>query len=188
MATNLHPKTDLSQSCACQWRSAWPLERIGLAGFLSAVFGQRAREGTRAGIIAAAATFGALIGFGRAHGAALRPINAVAHVLLGERARLVDGVVPAVTISGLAVHIVSLLVWGTLFALIFGRLRGAQLLLAAFLFAAAAFVFDDLAPARLRPGFEPTLTTPERVAVYAILALALWFGLSLSHDWSKTNR
>ncbi|HEU4566300.1 MAG TPA: hypothetical protein VFS05_16675 [Gemmatimonadaceae bacterium] len=141
----------------------------------------RLREGALAGLIGAAATAGALIGFGVARGAAWRPINTIAHLVIGYRAEITDGFDPLVTLLGLGVHVASLVAWGVLFSLLAARLRGVRLLLAALLFAAGAFALDHLLlPVRLKPGFELVLSWPELVALYAVLALALAAGLATS--------
>ncbi|HXT46997.1 MAG TPA: hypothetical protein VN717_00075, partial [Gemmatimonadaceae bacterium] len=59
--------------------------------FLSRVSANRIREGIGIGIIAGAATAGALMGFGHARGATLQPLNAVAHMYAGSRAFLTTG-------------------------------------------------------------------------------------------------
>jgi hypothetical protein len=134
--------------------------------------------GVYAGVIAAAATAGALIGFGRARGAAWRPLNAVGHLLLGYRARLMDRFDPLVTPVGIALHVLSVVLWGVLFALIAARLRGWRLAAAAAALGAVAFVIDiHLLPDRLGPGFPAILSRPELIAVYAVLAAALALGI-----------
>lgn len=149
----------------------------------------RLRDGAFAGLIGAAATAGALIGFGLARGAAWRPINTVAHLAIGYRAEITDGFDPLVTSVGIAVHVASLVGWGLLFALVAARLRGARLLLAALLFAAGAFLLDHvLLPVRLKPGFELVLSWPELIAVHAILALALAAGLAMSRGGRRDLR
>ena len=54
--------------------------------FLSRVSENRVRDGIEIGVIAGAATAGALMGFGHARGATLQPLNAVAHMFAGSRA------------------------------------------------------------------------------------------------------
>ena len=103
---------------------------------------RRVREGIRAGTIAAAATAGALISLGRAHGAAMRPLNAVAHVLVGSRAYYMESVSLLVTPLALAVHFGSVIVWGTVFALLTPGLVGGKLYPAVLLFAALTWLID----------------------------------------------
>src|SRR5688572_9191179 len=88
------------------------------------------------GLVAVAATAGALVGFGWARGAPLQPLNALAHVLVGSRAFYVLGGHPVVTPAGMLVHVVSLVAWGVLFSLVLGRTRGARAWAIALVFAA----------------------------------------------------
>jgi hypothetical protein len=126
------------------------------------------------GLVAAAATAGALVGFGWARGAPLQPLNAVAHVLVGSRAFYVRGVHPLVTPAGMLVHIVSLVAWGMLFSLASGRARGAAAWVMAFVFATLVAVIDFVVlPERLSPGFETMLSTGEVIAVYGVMGAAM---------------
>jgi hypothetical protein len=145
------------------------------------VLRDRLRTGAIAGFVAAAATGGAMLGFGLARGAAWRPINTVAHLVLGYRAEITDGFDLVVTPVGILVHVGSLALWGVLFALLAARLRGAVLVVAALLFAAGAFLLDHrLLPVRWKPGFELVLSLPELLALYLVLALALALGVVLA--------
>ena len=158
-----------------------PLERCAEPGLFSVVLRERVRQGAWAGCIAAAATAGALIGFGRARGSPAAPLNAVAHILIGSRAQVIDGFDLAVTLMALGLHVLSILIWGVLFALFAARLRGTRLLTAAALFTAAVFVADYyLVLPHLRPGFEAVLSRGEVAAVYVLLALSLAVGLNFA--------
>ncbi|HJU88919.1 MAG TPA: hypothetical protein VJ672_05970 [Gemmatimonadaceae bacterium] len=140
----------------------------------------RLRIGLHAGLLSAAATGGALVGFGIARGAPLQPINAVAHLLLGSRALLFDGFDPLVTTTGIVLHVVSVVIWAVLFALPAARLRALLVWLGALLFTAVVYLADvRLLPESLRPGFERVLTTTELVSVYVLLALSLALGVLL---------
>lgn len=155
-----------------------PLEGVRPPGFLTRVLRERVRRGLVAGVIAAAATAGALLGFGRAHGATFTLLNDAAHVLLGERARLVETAHPLVTSVAMLVHLASVMIWGVIFALVAGALDGARLALAALAFVVAIGAIDLwILPASMRPGFETTMSIPELVLLYAILAAALAFGV-----------
>jgi hypothetical protein len=134
---------------------------------------ERVSEGIGAGLVAAAATAGVLIGFGRAHGAALQPLNAIAHMLFGTRAFLMEGFHPGITAAGLFLHVLSVVIWGVLFAMVTARLRDWWPLLgASALFAGAVWLVDyRIVPARLRPGFETVLSAPELWVLYIVLAI-----------------
>lgn len=158
--------------------STSPLERVMRPGFLTRVLRERVRRGLVAGVIAAAATAGALLGLGRAHGATFTLLNDAAHVLIGERARLVESAHGVVTILAMLVHVAVVLVWSVLFALLAGSLRGWRLVLAALVFTAAVVAIDLwLLPASMRPGFETAMSVSELVLLYGILAASLAFGV-----------
>ncbi|MGH7718250.1 MAG: hypothetical protein ACREON_05330 [Gemmatimonadaceae bacterium] len=131
-------------------------------------------------MLAASATAGTLVGFGMVRGAPAYLLNAVAHLVLGPRAQAIRGFDPVFTLGGALLHLVTLLVYGFVFASLAGRLRGSALALAAVLFAGVAVLLDLVVlPITLRPGFERILSAPELVALYAELALALAVGARL---------
>ena len=141
---------------------------------------ERVRTGVFAGSAAAAATAGVLIGFGLARNAPFRLINSVATIALGKDAAFQDGFVPTVTAVGLVVHVLSVLLWGVIFAIAAWRLRGWWLGLAGFLFAGIVFVIDILLlPSRIAPGFESALSLPELVVVFATLGVSLAAGVAI---------
>ncbi|MEJ7810982.1 MAG: hypothetical protein WKG32_11285 [Gemmatimonadaceae bacterium] len=142
---------------------------------------ERVTRGGYAGFVAAAATAGALIGFGIARGAPFQPLNTVAHMVFGTRAHLMDQFDPLVTPVALALHVTSVTVWGLVFAQLGGRLRSWRLVAAAAVFAGIAYIVDyHLVPRRFTPGFETFLSSAEIGAIYVILALALATGVSLA--------
>jgi len=143
------------------------------------------REGLRAGTIAAAATAGALVALGRAHGAALRPLNSVAHIVAGSRAYYMEGLNWLITPLAIAVHLASILAWGALFSLFARGVRRSRLYPAALAFAALTWVIDYwVVPSRLRPGFESGLSGMEIAMVYLVLGVSLAWGLARERDSS----
>ena len=145
--------------------------------------------GVRAGVIAAAATAGVLVGFGLARGAAFAPLNAIAHIALGSRAHLFDDFDPVVTLTGIALHTLSVVVWGVLFALVAWRLPTALVWIGAGLMAVVAYVaYYHLLSERLRPGFERVLSTTEVASVYVVLAATLALGLTLARARDDVRR
>jgi hypothetical protein len=126
------------------------------------------------GLVAAAATAGALVGFGWARGAPLQPLNTVAHILVGNRAFQVLSAHPVVTPAGILVHMSSLVGWGMVFSVALARARGAHVWPLAFLFAAVVALIDFVVlPTRLSPGFETVLTSGEVGVVFGIMAVAM---------------
>lgn len=119
-----------------------------------------------------------LVGFGVGRGSPARPLNAIAHLIVGSRAQATPFFDPLLTPLGLLLHTISLVVWGVLFALAASRLNGWRLGAAAGLFTVAVFTFDlFLLPRRLSPGFQLTLSWPEVVIVYLTMAALLWCGV-----------
>jgi hypothetical protein len=126
------------------------------------------------GLVAAAATAGALVGFGWARGAPLQPLNTIAHILIGTRALYVLGAHPFVTPTGILVHASSLVGWGVIFSLVLARVRGAPIWVLGILFAAVVAIIDFLVlPERLSPGFETILTPGEVTVVFGVMAVAM---------------
>ena len=137
---------------------------------------QRVREGARAGLVAAAATAGLLIGLGSARHAAMRPLNSAAHLLIGSRAYYMEGFHWLVTPIALLTHVAAVMLWGVCFAAMSARWRGWALYAGAIAFAALTCLFDlRVLPDRFRPGFESGLSSPEIAVVYLVLgASAAW--------------
>jgi hypothetical protein len=134
----------------------------------------RLLRGVWIGLVAAAATAGALVGFGWVRGSPLQPLNTIAHVLLGSRAFYVRDAHPLVTPVGMLVHAGSLILWGMIFSVAAGRHRGPWLWVGAVLFAVAVAAVDFLVlPARLSPGFETVLARGEIIVIYALMAATM---------------
>ncbi|HEX2781669.1 MAG TPA: hypothetical protein VHM30_19345 [Gemmatimonadaceae bacterium] len=101
-----------------------------------ATMGLMFRRGMRGGAIAAAAVAGALLGFGLRDGMAARPFNAMAALVLGNRARGVWVFDAAVSLTGIVVLLLACLAGGALLALVIGAFfpssRGTKARLPAF--------------------------------------------------------
>ncbi len=146
--------------------------------FLSRVSANRIRDGIGIGIIAGAATAGALMGFGHARGATLQPLNAVAHMYAGSRAFLTTGFQPGITLGAIAIHLLSTIIWGVILAYVAAPLHGRERAVAPFGVGLLAYLVDRfVAPNGLRPGFEELLSSGETIFVYVVLAIALALGL-----------
>jgi hypothetical protein len=151
--------------------------------FLSRVSENRLRDGIGYGVIAGAATAGALLGFGHARGATLQPLNAVAHMFAGSRAFMTTGFQPAITGGALVLHFLSTIIWGVLLAYIAAPLTGWARAIAPVSVAILAYLVDRfVAPNGLRPGFEQLLSSGETTFIYVVLAAALAAGL-----WATTR-
>ena len=135
--------------------------------------------GIRVGMVAAAATIGAVIGLGLRHGLALRPMNALGFDLASD---------PATTMVGLAVVAIAVVVLGVCFTLVAAPLRGVGLLLTATAFAAMGWaVCAYVVPSILTLGSGAVLGTAQRVFVCGMLALALVAGMRLARPEPDTR-
>jgi hypothetical protein len=151
--------------------------------FLSRVSENRVRDGIGFGVIAGAATAGALMGFGHARGATLQPLNAIAHMFAGSRAFMTTGFQPAITGGALVLHFLSTIIWGVLLAYIAAPLTGWARAIAPVSVGIVAYLVDRFgAPNGLRPGFEQLLSNGETTFIYVVLAAALAAGL-----WASTR-
>ena len=149
----------------------------------------RLLRGIWIGLVAAAATAGALVGFGWVRGAPLQPLNTVAHVILGTRAFYVHDAHPLVTSAGVFVHVLSMGAWGTLFSIGVKRGRGIRVWVGALLLTAVAAALDfALLPPRFSPGFETVLTRGEVIIVYAVMAASLGIAAAMRSEHEEIVR
>jgi hypothetical protein len=126
-----------------------------------------------------------LIGFGRSRGAALEPLNSLAHPFFGTRALLMQGFDWTVTPSALLLHLVALVVWGVVFALLAARLRGLRLLAAAVAYALLLWLVNRVVlPSVVSLGLAQLLSPWELGVFYLVLALALALGTRTGADRS----
>ena len=140
----------------------------------------RLGAGVRVGIVAAAATIGAVIGLGLRHGLALHPFSTAGRGFLA----LVGATAPqggVATITGLALVAVAVIVLGVCFTFVAAPLRGIRLLGAAIAFGAIAWVVSVyVVPSILVLSAETVLGTAQRVFICALLTLSLVAGMRLA--------
>lgn len=139
-------------------------------------WGDALRDSALSGLFASAATAGVAAWRGqRERGTPVTPLNAVSHVLWGDRAAADDRVSTQRTLAGLAVNHGAATFWALLYELLFGDSRTpAQALRGAAAVAAIAYVVDyHVVPRRLTPGYELALSGKSLAAIYAALATAL---------------
>lgn len=145
------------------------------------MFRERLRAGLQTGLIAAAATGGALLAFGMGLHRPSLPFNLAAHVLLGGRASLVDGVHGLVTPVGILVHILAIVTWSVLFTMTVGRRDWRVAVPAAVLFGGVVFLLNTrLFPVSLRPGYESVLSLAQMVFLHVTLAATLLLGTRIA--------
>lgn len=141
-------------------------------------------QGILTGTFAAAATAGALLGFGIQQGMPARPFNAVASLLLGDQADGIWGFHVVVTVVGLLTLIVLSLGWGLLFARLAGGMRGLRLAGFALLIAAAAMAVHVILATRMLDGHASDVLAPAQVlALHIVLAVALAVGMRLATSY-----
>ena len=134
----------------------------------------------RVGALAAAATLGALVGFGVRAGGAAQLLSAGGLALRG----LPDVVSPdrgigIATIAGTLQHAAVVLAWSAAFVAIAARWRVARGVVAAVLFAAVAWAVDGRLPTALRVA-AGVPDPAQRVVLFALLAGALGIGTRLA--------
>ena len=144
-------------------------------------------RGILTGALAAAATAGALLGFGIEQGTPARAFNAIASLFLGDRADRIWGFHPVVTVLGVIVHVAMTFGWGVLFARVAGEMRGLRLAGAALGIAATALGVDVLLATRILGAHASDVLAPaQMIALHLVLGVALGVGMRLatSYLWS----
>ncbi|MEK8090853.1 hypothetical protein [Thermithiobacillus plumbiphilus] len=122
---------------------------------------------------------------GRAEtGHALAPINAVSHVLWGDRAAEMDQASMKYTFNGLAINSGAAVFWATIYEKFFGEAADRRdlplALLGGGLVGGMAYVVDyHLVPERLTPGYDKRLSGKSMAVLYGALALGLTIGALL---------
>jgi hypothetical protein len=140
--------------------------------------------GILSGAVAGAATAGALLGFGVQQGTPARPFNAVASLLLGDRADAIWGFHPVVTLVGVLTHLALTLAWGLLFARLARGMRGLRLAGMALFVTVVAFAVDMLIGTRLVGANVSNVLVPAQViALHVVLGVALAVGMRLATSY-----
>lgn len=137
-------------------------------------------RGSAAGLVAAAAVTGLLVGVGRRAGTALRPLNATAHTVLGTRADGVWGFDPVVTTVGVVVVLAVSALAGIVVARLSPSFRTFRVVLAAAGVALVGYLLHVHVAARVDGGLSALLTVGELRALYLTAASALVLGMRLA--------
>lgn len=145
------------------------------------------REGAVSGTLAGLLSAAVLLATGRReNGSAVAPVNAESHWLWGDESLREDRPTMRHTLTGFVTHQLSTVFWATLYGLVRGRHKPADLsqaLLGGVATSAAAAAIDyTLVPKRLTPGFEHRLSTGSMVAVFAAIAGGVALGSLLMRD------
>lgn len=148
----------------------------------------RLRAGLRTGIIAAAATAGAVVGFGAGGDGAAAPFRVLGRLALGVAASDAPSAQFAAVVAGCLLHAVIAAAWGALFAALAAGLRGLRLALAAALFALFVYALDlGLLPPLLRLGHGARTYPSQSVLLHIVLAFALGLGMRIAHPRLRTE-
>jgi hypothetical protein len=146
----------------------------------------RISTGIRVGVVAAAATIGAVIGLGLRHGRALRPFTSAGGALL-ERVG-VTGSSSASALLGLAMVACAIIVLGVCFTVVAAPLRGLPLFVAAMVFGAIAWsVSVFVVPSILVWSTGAVLGSAQRVFIFGMLTIALVVGMRLARPTSHVD-
>jgi hypothetical protein len=137
--------------------------------------------------MAAAATAGALVGFGVREGAPGASFLTAGRLLLGVAPTEGGDAQVAAAAVGVLAHAATCVVWGLLFGLVAARLRGLRLIAAALVFAAAVYGIREYVPALLRVGYGSRAFPPQLVLLHAALALALAAGIRIAQLGERTG-
>lgn len=134
------------------------------------------------GVIATAATAATAAACGHVEsGQAIAPLNAISHIVWGDRAARQNAPSWKYTFTGLATHTAAVTSWAAIHEFFAHRAaaRGdaSTVLLSAIGVSALAYLVDyRVVPDRLTPGFEKRLSQRSLLGVYAVLASGLAAG------------
>lgn len=148
--------------------------------FFSRVTHSRIVVGLRIGLVAGAASTGALIGLGLRHGSALTPFQLYGRVVTASLTGLVPTDATAVAV-GLAVHLFWMALWGAGFALVARSRHLPRLVAVATGFCAAAgWLGSQFFPSLLGAAAVASLGTGQLLLFLLLVAAALVAGMRLA--------
>lgn len=156
------------------------LERTARADLLCPVRRSWLEAGWMAGLIAAAATSGALVGFGIRFGTPLRAFNTIAAALLSHMPGGSIAAPLAVTITGVLLHVLASVCWGIAYAYVVERSGGHRLLWGVVV-ALAVFLVTGALASLSGEGLATLLPVGDRIAVAIVFAAALPLGMRLAN-------
>jgi hypothetical protein len=151
-----------------------------LRRFLSRVPSQRLRTGVRAGLVSAAATAGAITGFGVRHNDWLGPFTSLgAQVIRGFGVSNPPTFISPVT--GVATHVAWMVFWGIAFAaLAHRRAPVITVVLAMVVGLVAALAARSMVPAAMGAVSFAALPAAQAVLCVALMTVGLWTGRALA--------
>lgn len=134
--------------------------------------------------MAAAATTGALLGFGLRQGMPARPFNVAASVILGDAAAGSWGFHRLATPVGFALHVIAVLALGIAAAFLVARARRLRSVGASVIVSVAAAILHIALLGR-DAGSARALTNPQLIVVYLLLSMGLVVGMRLARSGSR---
>ncbi len=119
-------------------------------------------------------------------------VNAISHIVMGERAAHRDGLSAKYTASGAAVNSAAMIVWAAFHHLVFRpherAARPSEDLAHGAVTAGIAYVVDyHVVPKQLTPGFEKRLSNVSVFAIYVAMASGLAIGGRLAREHSAST-
>jgi len=133
-----------------------------------------------AGGVAASATAGALVAMGRRLGSSALPFRVIAGVFGAAPAdATLAGGSSAPIVAGVVAHVVVIMIWAVLFALLVERWRGG-VVRAALAVSAIALAITWLLTRAIGRGLATTLPLGDLLVLALVLALALVVGMRLA--------
>jgi hypothetical protein len=142
--------------------------------------------GITTGLIAAAATAGALMGFGIRFGTPLRPFNTIAATVLGAVAFAAGNAPSVVTVIGVAVHVAACLAWALAYSWVVDRTGGHEWLWGVAM-ACVAFLVTSIVARVLDVGLGTLLSVPQRVVLAVAFAITLPSGMRLANSAQRQD-
>lgn len=139
------------------------------------------------GILAATATSGALIAVGRRASTAARPFNVIAGHLIGGPESGAYGFVPAVTVTGIALHVL-LVVAAAVFVAVIVRRRFAPAWVASLVVTCLAALVSIGIARRGGSSLASLLAIGDLILVYLTLAASLVVGIRFALSDGPTAR
>ncbi|MBV9863750.1 MAG: hypothetical protein JO316_00220 [Abitibacteriaceae bacterium] len=115
------------------------------------------------------------------NGSAIAPINAISHIVHGDKAAQNHELSLKYTMTGLALNSAANSIWAALYEIGFGEAAEQGnvpvSLLGGAIISSVAYITDyHLVPPRFTPGFEKHLSSRSLFIIYAVLALSLVIG------------
>lgn len=162
------------------WSPPLSLECTQPGRFLSGVHSSRIQVGVRAGLVAAAATAGAIIGFGIRHHDWSGPfVSLGTKVVQGFGVTRMPNVVPSV--AGFAAHVAWMVLWGMTFAAFaYRRSLRVSAVLAVLIGVGAALTAQSFIPEALGAVRFAELPGAQAVLCVVLMTLGLMSGRALS--------